>query len=194
VKSLLSRKIVIGATLVVLLVGAGGAVAATQISGTSARQAFVNDVAKRLNVSPGALTSALKGAAIDRINAAVAAGRLSQSRANALEQRIQKGQGLGFFAHRVRARGLRVGIRAAAQYLGLSPATLRSDLRSGKSLAQIAGSTPGKSVAGLQGAIIAAEKSQLDAAVKNGRITSQQEQKVLSRLSSRIDSLLNRTW
>ena len=193
-KSLLNRKFVIGATALVLLVGAGGAVAATQLSGTSARQAYVNDVAKRLNVSPSALTSAMKAAAIDRINAAVAAGRLTQAQATAIKQRIQNGQGLGFLAHHARERGLRVGFRAAAQYLGVSPMTLRSDLRSGKSLAQIAGSTSGKSVDGLKAAIIAAEKSRLDAAVKNGRITSQQEQQVLSRLSSRIDSLINRTW
>jgi hypothetical protein len=194
VKSLLNRKIVILATGLVLLVGAGGAVAATQLSGSSARQAYVNDVAKRLNVSPSALTSALKAAAIDRINAAQAAGRLTQSEATALKQRVENGKGLGFLARRAGRRGLRIGERAAVQYLGISPATLRTDLRSGKSLAQIAGSTLGKSVAGLKAAIIAAEKSKLDTAVKNGRITSQQEQQVLTRLSSRIDTLLNRTW
>jgi hypothetical protein len=192
VKSSLNKKLVIGASGLMLLVGAGGAVAATQSSGSSPRQAYVNDVAKRLNVSPSALSNAMKAAAIDRINAAVAAGRLTQAEANTLKQRIQNGQGAGFLWHRHRA--LRAGLHVAAQYLGISPQTLRSDLRSGKSLAEIAGSTPGKSVAGLKSAILAAAKTRLDAAVKNGRITGQQEQKVLTRLSSRIDMLLNHTW
>lgn len=192
-KSSLNKKLVIGATGLLLLGGAGGAVAATQGSGSSPRQAYVADVAKRLNVSPSALTSAMKAAAIDRINAAVAAGRLTQAEANTLKQRIQNGQGAGFSGHRFGHRGLRAGLHVAAQYLGISPQALRSDLRSGKSLAQIAGSTPGKSVAGLKSALLAAAKTRLDAAVKNGRITSQQEQQVLTRLSSRIDKLLNHT-
>lgn len=174
-KSSLNKKLVIGASGLLLLVGAGGAVAATQSSGSSPRQAYVDDVAKRLNVSPSALSNAMKAAAIDRINAAVAADRLTQAEANTLKQRIQNGEGAGFLWHRHRA--LRAGLHVAAQYLGISPQTLRSGLRSGKSLAEIAGSTPGKSVAGLKSAILAAAKTRLDAAVKNGRITGQQEQK-----------------
>ena len=193
-KSSLNKKLVIGATGLLLLGGAGGAVAATQSWGSSPRQAYVNDVAKRLNVSPSALTSAMKAAAIDRINAAVAAGRLTQAEGNTLKQRIQNGQGARLLGHRFGHRGLRAGLHVAAQYLGISPQTLRSDLRSGRSLAQIAGSTPGKSVAGLKSAILAAAKTRLDAAVKNGRITSQQEQQALTRRSSRIDKLLSRTW
>jgi hypothetical protein len=54
----------------------------------------------------------------------------------------------------------------AAQYLGISQATLRSELQSGKSLAQVASATQGKSVEGLKAAIMAAAKARLDQAVR----------------------------
>lgn len=193
-RSLVNRKLVIAATGLVVLGGAGGAMAATQLSGGSGRTAYVNDVAARLNVSPSALTAAMKAAAVDRINAAVAGGRLTPAQAQALEQRIQQGNGLPLLAHRFGGGGLHAGIAAAAQYLGVTETALRSDLRSGKSLAEIAGSTSGKSVAGLKAAVIAAVTARLDGAVSSGRITSQQEQQRLAELSSRLDSILARTW
>ncbi len=52
----------------------------------------------------------------------------------------------------------------AAGYLGLSTTQLRSELRSGKSLAQIANSTPGKSQAGLVEVLVSADKRKLAAA------------------------------
>jgi hypothetical protein len=194
VKSVLSKKLVIGAAGLALLGGAGGAVAvaATQSSGGSGRQAYIDDVAKRLNVSPGALTTAMKAAGDDRIEAAVAAGRITRSRADALKQRLEQGGGTPFFGHRFGRGGLG-GHGVAAHYLGISVATLRSDLESGKSLAQIASLAPGKSVEGLKAAIVSAEKTRLDQAVSSGSITSQQEQERLGRLSSRIEALLQRT-
>jgi hypothetical protein len=60
-------------------------------------------------------------------------------------------------------RGHRAGRRlraAAAAYLGLSPSTLRSDLRSGKTLAEVADATPGHSSAGLVDALLAAREAE----------------------------------
>jgi hypothetical protein len=193
VKSFVSKKLVVGATGLILLGGTAGAVAATQSSGDSGRQAYVSDVAKHLGVSPSALTAAMKAAMDDRVDAAVAAGRLTQAQANALKQHIQQGNGAPFFgAHGFRHRGVR-GAAAVAGYLGLSRTTLRRELQSGKSLAQIAASTPGKSVAGLKAAIVAAGKARLEQAVSSGRITAAQEQQWLAALPARIDALLQRT-
>jgi hypothetical protein len=190
-KSVSSRKLVIGATGLLLLGGAGGAVAATQSSGGSVRRAYIDDVAKRLNVSPRALTAAMKAAADEQIEAAVAAGRITRSQADALKKRIDNGRGVPFFGHRFGGGGVgRHG--AAARYLGIGADTLRSDLESGKSLAQIASSTPGKSVEGLKAAILSAKKTSLDEAVSSGSITSQQEQERLAELSSRVEALLER--
>jgi hypothetical protein len=63
---------------------------------------------------------------------------------------------------------------------------------SGKSLAQIA-KGQGKSTSGLEQAITDAVKGKLDKAVANKRITTAQEQKILSSLSSRIDDVVNAT-
>jgi len=118
---------------------------------------------------------------------------LTQAQANALKQHIQQGDRAPFFgAHGFRHRGVR-GTAAVAGYLGLSRTTLRSELQSGKSLAQIAASTPGKSVAGLKAAIVAAGKARLEQAVSSGRITAAQEQQWLAALPARIDALLQRT-
>jgi hypothetical protein len=94
--------------------------------------------------------------------AAVAAGRLTQAQATALKQRIQQSNGVPFFGHRFGGGGFGGRGAVAAQYLRISRATLRTDLQSGKSLAQIASSTSGKPVGGLKAAILAAAKIRLD--------------------------------
>jgi phage I-like protein len=192
VKSFFSKKVVIGAAAIVVLVGAGSALAATLGSDGSGAQAYVNDVAKHLNVTPGAVTAAMNAAADERIDAALASGRISKSQAEDLKQRVQGG-GVPFFGDRLGGRGFGGRLDAAARYLAIDRATLRSDLESRKSLAQIASSTPGKSVDGLKAAITAAAKTRLAHAVSSGSISSQEEQERLSELSGRIDAQLRRT-
>lgn len=198
----LNKKLVIAATTVVMLGGAAAALAATQSSSGSGGQAYVNDLAGRLGVTPTALSTAIKAADSDQINAAVAAGHLTQAQATKLEQRIAQSTSApllggdlrhGFGAGR-RGGGLVDVSAAASQYLGIGEATLRSDLAAGKSLDAIANATSNKSAAGLKAAIIASQTSRLSAAVSAGTITSQQESQRLSDLSSRIDALLQRTW
>ena len=86
----LRGKLVIGLAALAVAAFAGGAYAATQTSGPNTRQAFLNDVAKRLHVTPQQLTAALNGASIDQLQAEVKAGALTQSQANALEQRLKQ--------------------------------------------------------------------------------------------------------
>ena len=199
--SFLSKKVVIGAAAVVVLACAGGAVAATQSSTSpgAQAQAYLNDLAGKLGVTPSALSAAIKAADSDQINAALAAGRLSAAQAAALNARIQASTtaplfGGGFGRHGFGGGG-RSGIdAAAATYLGISETTLRSDLAAGQSLNAIAAATANKSAAGLKAAIIAAETTELNTAVSNNQITSAQEAQRLSDLSSRIDALLARTW
>ncbi|MGA2927205.1 MAG: hypothetical protein ABSG43_14625 [Solirubrobacteraceae bacterium] len=193
----LKRKFAIGTSVLAAAALAGGAYAATQ-SGGNARQAFLNDVAKRLNVSPSQLGSALQGAFSDQLQAAVAAGKITQAQANAIEQRAQHSGGppLGF-GPGSRGFGLRGGaalrlLPAAASYLGLTGAQLRQQLSAGKSLAQIA-TAQGKTAAGLEAAITAATRSRLDKLVASKAITSAQAQRLLARLSSALDSEINRT-
>jgi len=189
------QRLLVGLATAAVAASGGAAYAATQSGGTS-QQALVSDVAARLHVSPNQLTSAVKAALIDRLQAEVKAGKLTQARADRLERRIENSKRLPLmFAFGrpgpLRAAG-RVGLPAAAHYLGLTTPQLLAQLRSGKSLAQIA-TARGKSVSGLEQAIMAAEKARLSRAVANGHITQAQEQKLLSRLSARIDRLVNRT-
>jgi hypothetical protein len=93
----LKRNLVIGLAALALAAFAGGAYAATQNSGPTTRQAFLNDVAKRLHVTPQQLTAALDGATADQLQAAVKAGELTQAQANALQQRLKNGGGAPAF-------------------------------------------------------------------------------------------------
>lgn len=80
-------------------------------------------------------------------------------------------------------------LAAAAAYLGLSSEQLAQDLKGGKTLAQVA-SEQGKSVAGLEQALIDAAKADLERSVSSGVITSAQEQQLLGRLRSSIDAFV----
>jgi hypothetical protein len=194
----IKRNLVAGAAGLAVLAAGGGAYAATR-QGSNDRQAFLNDAAGRLHVTPQQLQNALRGAALDRLDAAVKAGRLTQQQADAIKQRLQSGGGLGLgAAHGFRHRGFglgfafgarRVGLDAAARYLGLTDQQLRAQLRAGKSPADIARAR-GKSVSGLEAALTAGVRSRLDAAVKAGRITQAQEQRILSRLDQLVARLV----
>src|SRR5207244_3715659 len=87
-----------GATLLLVGGGVGGAIAAGGSDNPSAeRQAFLSDAANRLGVSSAQLEDALKQAALDRVDAAVAAGRITQALADRIKQRIESGEfGPGF--------------------------------------------------------------------------------------------------
>ncbi|MCW3029164.1 MAG: hypothetical protein JWN81_2375 [Solirubrobacterales bacterium] len=80
----------------------------------------------------------------------------------------------------------------AARYLGLKPAELASELRSGKTLAQIADATSGKSAAGLIDVIVAERRSALAARVAAGSLTQEQANSRLARLRSRVTAAVNR--
>jgi hypothetical protein len=202
------RKLIAALAAAAVVVSAGGAYAATQ-SSSNPRQALLNDVAKRLNVTPAQLRAAIQGALLDRLNAAAKAGRITQAQANQMKQRIEQGgvarhgffRGPGFGPpglgpHGLRGPFQRPGIlrpfAAAAKYLGLSDTQILNEMfNQHQSLAQIA-KTHGKSVSGLESVLVGAERSRLDQLVKAGRITKAQEQQALSRLSARIDRLVNR--
>ena len=79
---------------------------------------------------------------------------------------------------------------AAASNLGLTEAQLRTQLAAGKTLAQVA-TAQGKSVDGLVTALVDAAKTKLDAAVAAGRLTSDQEQSILTDLKQHVTDMVN---
>ena len=76
---------------------------------------------------------------------------------------------------------------AAADYLGLSPAQLRTQLHSGNSLADIA-TAQGKTVPGLKNALLAAMTSRISA---NTTLTAQQKAATISQAKDHLDTMIN---
>jgi hypothetical protein len=214
--SFAKRKLVVGAVGLAVLAGTGGAYAATQQTPTTAKppdpgaeqKAFLDDLAKRLNVTRDKLDEAVKGAASDRIDAAVAAGRLTKEQGDAAKKRLENANGLpmlglgrGLHPNRPGGPGmLRPGfgfgpgksLSAAAKFLGSSDADLRTQLRDGKSLADIA-KAKGKTTADLKAAMKTAITSELDQAVKDKKLTADQRTKILADIDARLDDLINNT-
>lgn len=186
----LTLKVGAGVAAAAAVAGGGAAIAADRFGSSSDSQAVVNDAAKQLGVTPSALTSALKKALENRIDAAVAAGQLTKAQGDELKQRIESGQLPLFFGPRGGPHEHFGELDAAASYLGLTEAGLRAQLESGKSLAQVA-KDRGKSVDGLIQALVDSATKRLDADVAAGRLTKAQEQQILSGLKQRITDFVN---
>ncbi len=201
----LKRNVAIGAVGALAVAGGGAAYAAT--GANDPQDALLNDAAERLDVSPEKLRSALEGAFGDQLDQAVEDGKLTQKQADAMKKHIAEGglpplggppRGARFELHAggpgLHARGMMLGpigpgADAAAKYLGLSQAELRTQLRKGKSLAYVA-KTQGKSVDGLEQAIVDAAKADLDKAVAAGDLTQKQADEMLKGLTEHVDELV----
>ena len=89
--------------------------------------------------------------------------------------------------------GRHASLGAAATYLGLTEAELRTELESGKTLAQIA-KAKGKSVDGLKKALAAETKKKLDAAVKaRARSRRLRPTRCEARMAEHLDDIVNGT-
>jgi hypothetical protein len=88
---------------------------------------------------------------------------------------------------------VRPGAGVVVRYLGLRPVEVQRQRRAGRSLAQIADATSGKSAAGLIEAIVSARKAKLAARVAAGKITPAQQQTRLARLTKHVTAAVNRT-
>jgi hypothetical protein len=208
------RRFVSGRTLVVsgvvAAVLAGGAALASSGSG-SGPSAFVDSLAQHLGISTAKLQDAAKAAALDQVDNALAAGRITQQQADALKARINSGdyplngRGFGFgfrgrgfgsgrFGPGLFGPGIGLGgsLDSITSYLGLSRQDLVEKLQSGQSLAQIA-KAQGKTADGLVTAIIDAARKRLDQAVSSGRLTADQEKTILDRLQTMVEKMVNAT-
>jgi len=194
----LTRKQTIFIGAATLVAAAGGGVAVAASGGGSPSQeskAVIDDAAKQLGIPSSKLSDALKQALVNQVDAAVAAGRLTKEQGAELKQRLESGDfpligglhregghHLGFFG----------GLDAAAAYIGVTEAQLRTQLENGKSLAQVA-KDHDKTADGLVAALVADAKQKLDKAVSAKRITQAQADEMLTRLKQRIADLVNAT-
>jgi len=208
-----SKRMVVAAAATLAVVG--GAAAAVAATGSGSRGSdFLDSVAKHLGVSPQKLEDATKAAAVDQVNADLAAGRITKAQADELKERIQSGDGVlggaggpgfgrgaGGFAIPGGPGGPGVPglagkpfianeLAAAAKYLGLSESDLRTKLEAGQSLADVA-KAQSKDLAGLEQAILDAAKADLDKAVADKDLTQSQADDILANLKSHIDDIAN---
>lgn len=191
---------VVGAVVLLVGLGAAGAIAATNaLSPSEESQAVIDDAASQLGVEPDELSSALKQAYKNRIDEALEAGRLTEAQASELKERIDSSEypliGLGGprgghgFGHGPGHFGHGEGLAAAASYLGVTEAELREQLAD-MTLAEIA-KAKGKAVSGLVQAMVDAAEKRIDQAVVDGKLTKEQAAALKEGLADRIESHVN---
>ena len=192
----MTRIVALAASLVAVAALAVGAATA----GAADRPPLADDVAARLGIPPEKLRDAFEAALTARIDAAVAAGRLTPEQGARLKTRIANAKGLGLgirkgftrrhaFVGRVVAHGRAIG--AAATYLGLSREALRAELAKGQSLAQLAKAKQ-KTTDGLVAAMVAPVKAALAKAVASGKLTQQRADGIVARMTERVKALVER--
>jgi hypothetical protein len=81
-------------------------------------------------------------------------------------------------------------LQAASTFLGMSVPDILSALQSGKTLADLA-TAKGKTAADLVTALLAPEKTKLDQAVKDGKLTQAQETTILGNLTTRLTDFVD---
>jgi hypothetical protein len=202
-----SKRALVAASALSLVVGAGGAVAASKGS-PSRGDGFLARVASHLGISTEKLEDATKAAAIDQVNADLKAGRITKAEADALKAQIEKGDVPFFYGGPKRFFGpprldeeyehaapflAHDPFSSAADYLGLTVPQLMTKLANGQTMAQIA-KAKDKSVDGLKQAIRDGVKKDLDKAVEDGYLTEDQAKEKLDAFESKLDDLVNGTF
>ena len=142
------------------------------------------------------LVAALIAPAKLKLDAAVAAGRLTAVRETALLTKLQaavtKLVNATPKAH-TGTKHVRVPVGAilkpALAYLGLDFKGLATQLRSGKTLSQVA-VAQGKTAVGLVDAIVASVKTKLDARVAAGKLSAADEATFLTQLQTNVSALI----
>ena len=194
-------RLMIGAGAALAVAGGGAALAASQGTPAQESQAIIEDAAKQLGVDSAKLSDALQQALENRVDEAVADGRLTEEQGKALKARIgsagfpllglRGGHGPG--GHDGRGGHLQgPGLEAAATFFGVTEAELRESLAGGATLAEVA-KAEGKTVAGLVDALVAAETAKLAEAVEDGRLTDAQRDAMFEGLRERVTERVNGT-
>jgi ribosomal protein S20 len=201
-----TRKALAIAIAALAVIGGGGVAIAASGSSSSPGQSFLDSVARHLGISSEKLEDATKAAAIDQVDAALKDGKITKAEADRLKARIESGEFPPFFGpgplfgHRFGHEGhdfhgglplFGEKLSAAAGYLDLTEAQLRTKLNAGQTLAEIA-KAQSKSVDGLKQAILADAKKMLDQLVKDGELTQAEADAMYERLQSHVDDLVER--
>lgn len=201
---MLRRKRVLAVAAVVLLLAtlvAGTALAQTPTpqpgeERTNYRELFLDKLTSILGITRDELKSAVQQAGNETLDEAVANGDLTQTQADRLRERAKdKDFGLPFFGD---ARPGRRGHPGAfghaftmaiqgpiadgvAEALGMSTDELKSALRSGKGMAELA-AEKGVSAEAIKESVVAHMTASVNSAVENGQLTQAQADRILEGL------------
>jgi hypothetical protein len=170
---------------------------ATIVAGLKSGQSLAQIATAHGKTADG-LVAALLAPAKLKLDAAVAAGRLTGDRETAILSRLQTAlttivnKSVTPPVKKTRPVHVNPGIifQAATSYLGVDLKTIFQDVRGGKTLADIA-VAHGKTADGLVAAIVAPVQTKLDAQVTSGRITAQQETDFLTGFKAAVTKIVN---
>lgn len=206
-----TRILTVAAAGGVLLAGVAGATgyATAQEPGTAPgatahekrverRDHFLGRVAANLGVTLEQLKQSFKSAATGAVDDALRDGKITQEQAGKAKAAIDSGKapglrkllGGGRRDKPDRIERLRDGIlKSAATALHMSPDDLKTQLKSGKSIADVAGANLGA----VKAQILADAKAKLDAAVAANKLTQEKANQALQKLTDSLDKILNKT-
>jgi uncharacterized protein (DUF433 family) len=152
-------------------------------------------VATEHSVDPASVVNAVVAALTQQIDQAAAQGKIDGNRADQAKQKLPN------FANRFvnetkskRGRGraiLKDAANAAAKEIGVSVADLKQARKDGKSIAQVA-KDHNKSVDDVVNAIVKQATSDIDQAVKDGKLDSKKADQIKQKLPDRAKQLVNR--
>jgi transposase-like protein len=153
----------------------------------------IAQVATEHGVDPNTVVTAIITAVTQQIDQKAAAGTVDPSRAEQAKQKLPD------FANRFvnetklrrRYRILKDAVKAAATEIGVSADQLKDALKNGKSIAQVA-KEHDKSVDDVVDAIVKESTSDIDQAVKDGKLDSSKADEIKQKLRDRVKKLVNR--
>ena len=162
------------------------------------RDAFLSRVAAHLGVTVDQLKQAYQSAGSEAVDDALANGEITQEQADQAKANIASGKPAGLRKmlgnargrERMRVERIRDGIaKSVATALNMTPEELRAQLKSGKSIADVAGAN----LPAVKTQITNDAKTKLDAAVAAKKLTQAQADKALQMLTDNLDKILNKT-
>jgi uncharacterized protein YidB (DUF937 family) len=191
----------VGGVVLASVLGAGAVMAQTPPAGTSGTgTTFLERVAAKLGIDVGTVRDAVTSSASDEIDARVASGDLTQAQADQMKLRIANapdsaldiGRGFGGRGHGPGGPGF-VNRDKVAEFLGVTPAELRTELDADSATLATVAAAHGKSRDELKAFIESQAKTDLAQAVTDGKLTQAQADTRLSELEQELDTIVDRT-
>ncbi len=159
----------------------------------------VAQVAQSKGVDPQRVIDAIVAAATQKIDQALADGKIDEPRAAELKRKLPQiadrlvNQTRQLVRRAERRSRRKAAIETAAKAIGISTDELVDAVKSGRSIADVADSK-GVEVSKVVGALVAEATKRIAEAVDAGRLPAAEGDQLKSRLADRIDTFLHRTF